>query len=426
MGKLTSTIGIPIKLLNEAQGHVVTLEITSGQVYRGHLLEAEDNMNVQLKDITVTARDGRVSHLDQVYIRGSHIRTQYYNADVGIWVDEIPYSIQKASAPASDAKNIDLADDRPSESEDVPSLSSYKSLLLSSEAKEVRDVIGGIILTLPAPTWTSNSGGDDTTKFEEECRFAVREYVDFITAVTEIRDEIEGERGNDVAGVIALTPSMDQTNNRGKISQEILDTLVTIWEEAMLEQGIFGWDIVAWQTYPGHEARSQDATNEYGEKLGIPRIIEVLEAIDWLSGSSGLSGSAVDVQSDDGSEDDGPLRFSNGPEDDMEIRREMMGLSMAIRYPEHDQSDEEFGPDMQPEGSTLQGLISGSVKAQDDTFPRTFDLPGFDIGDEDLKIESLPGLMDRVLAIREQAAGMSKQEREKYARREIERLMGEL
>jgi len=35
---------------------------------------AEDNMNVQLKDITVTARDGRVSHLEQVYIRGSHVR----------------------------------------------------------------------------------------------------------------------------------------------------------------------------------------------------------------------------------------------------------------------------------------------------------------------------------------------------------------
>ena len=87
----------------------MTLEITSGQVYRGKLIEgmtdalfrahifeqhisqilnylqsgltdlvpftaAEDNMNVQLKDITVTARDGRVSHLDQVYIRGSHVR----------------------------------------------------------------------------------------------------------------------------------------------------------------------------------------------------------------------------------------------------------------------------------------------------------------------------------------------------------------
>lgn len=71
---MTSTIGIPIKLLNEAQGHIVTLEITSGQTYRGKLIEAEDNMNVQLKDITVTARDGRVSHLEQVYIRGSHVR----------------------------------------------------------------------------------------------------------------------------------------------------------------------------------------------------------------------------------------------------------------------------------------------------------------------------------------------------------------
>ncbi|CAG8595918.1 7521_t:CDS:2 [Paraglomus brasilianum] len=48
------SIGVPIKLLHEAQ--------------------AEDNMNVQLRDITVTARDGRVSQLDQVYIRGSHVR----------------------------------------------------------------------------------------------------------------------------------------------------------------------------------------------------------------------------------------------------------------------------------------------------------------------------------------------------------------
>ncbi|KKY29522.1 putative small nuclear ribonucleoprotein sm d3 [Diaporthe ampelina] len=71
---MTSTIGIPIKLLNEAQGHIITLELDSGTTYRGKLIEAEDNMNIQLKDITVTARDGRVSHLEQVYIRGSHVR----------------------------------------------------------------------------------------------------------------------------------------------------------------------------------------------------------------------------------------------------------------------------------------------------------------------------------------------------------------
>src|SRR5882762_3483092 len=37
-------------------------------------LLAEDNLNISLRDITVTGRDGRVSQLDQVYIRGSMIR----------------------------------------------------------------------------------------------------------------------------------------------------------------------------------------------------------------------------------------------------------------------------------------------------------------------------------------------------------------
>jgi small nuclear ribonucleoprotein D3 len=68
------SVGVPIKLLNESQGHTVTLELSSGQTYRGKLLEAEDNMNVQLRDVTVTSRDGRVSHLEQVYVRGSHVR----------------------------------------------------------------------------------------------------------------------------------------------------------------------------------------------------------------------------------------------------------------------------------------------------------------------------------------------------------------
>nr|ODN78112.1 hypothetical protein L203_06192 [Cryptococcus depauperatus CBS 7841] len=35
---------------------------------------AEDTLNIALREITVTARDGRVSQLEQVYIRGSMIR----------------------------------------------------------------------------------------------------------------------------------------------------------------------------------------------------------------------------------------------------------------------------------------------------------------------------------------------------------------
>lgn len=91
----TSGLGVPVKLLHESLGHIITVELKTGQLYRGKLAEgaflllliqnktdvfilalsaAEDNLNISLKEITVTARDGRVSQLDQVYIRGSMIR----------------------------------------------------------------------------------------------------------------------------------------------------------------------------------------------------------------------------------------------------------------------------------------------------------------------------------------------------------------
>jgi small nuclear ribonucleoprotein (snRNP)-like protein len=43
-------------------------------VFRGKLVEAEDNMNCQMTHITVTYRDGRTANLENVYIRGSKIR----------------------------------------------------------------------------------------------------------------------------------------------------------------------------------------------------------------------------------------------------------------------------------------------------------------------------------------------------------------
>ncbi|KAM3838470.1 adenosine receptor A2a-like, partial [Diretmus argenteus] len=44
----TMSIGVPIKVLHEAEGHIVTCETNTGEVYRGKLIEAEDNMNCQV------------------------------------------------------------------------------------------------------------------------------------------------------------------------------------------------------------------------------------------------------------------------------------------------------------------------------------------------------------------------------------------
>nr|ODN94872.1 small nuclear ribonucleoprotein D3 [Cryptococcus depauperatus CBS 7855] len=62
-----ANLGVPVKLLHESLGHIITVELKTGE-------SAEDTLNIALREITVTARDGRVSQLEQVYIRGSMIR----------------------------------------------------------------------------------------------------------------------------------------------------------------------------------------------------------------------------------------------------------------------------------------------------------------------------------------------------------------
>ncbi|KAI5964301.1 SMD3 [Candida pseudojiufengensis] len=66
---------IPVRLLNEAQGHIISIELINGDTYRGKLLENEDNMNSSLYDVTITSgKNSSITHMDQVFIRGSMIR----------------------------------------------------------------------------------------------------------------------------------------------------------------------------------------------------------------------------------------------------------------------------------------------------------------------------------------------------------------
>jgi small nuclear ribonucleoprotein D3 len=67
-------VSLPVKLLHEGEGHVVTVETLNGDLYRGQMIEAEDCMNIALQQVTMTRHDGRVSKLEHVYLRGSAIR----------------------------------------------------------------------------------------------------------------------------------------------------------------------------------------------------------------------------------------------------------------------------------------------------------------------------------------------------------------
>ncbi|XP_022772113.1 small nuclear ribonucleoprotein SmD3b-like isoform X1 [Durio zibethinus] len=76
---MSRSLGIPVKVLHEASGHVVTVELKSGELYRGSMVECEDNWNCQLENITYMAKDGKVSQLEHVFIRGSKVRWTYFD-----------------------------------------------------------------------------------------------------------------------------------------------------------------------------------------------------------------------------------------------------------------------------------------------------------------------------------------------------------
>lgn len=69
-----STVGVPVKLLFEAEGMKITVEMKNGEIYRGLLVGAEDTMNVSLSEVLRTAKNGQISKLPSVYLRGSSIR----------------------------------------------------------------------------------------------------------------------------------------------------------------------------------------------------------------------------------------------------------------------------------------------------------------------------------------------------------------
>lgn len=98
------TVGAPVKLLHESvvsnptvfplflifwlvffqhfdftsyflvQGFTCTVELKSGEVYRGLVVDVEDNWNIQLQAVAYTSREGMKSQLDHVYLRGSQVR----------------------------------------------------------------------------------------------------------------------------------------------------------------------------------------------------------------------------------------------------------------------------------------------------------------------------------------------------------------
>ena len=74
----STNVGVPVKLLIEAEGMKITVEMKSGEIYRGLLISAEgETMNVSLSDVLKTLANGQVRKFPAsslIYLKGTAIR----------------------------------------------------------------------------------------------------------------------------------------------------------------------------------------------------------------------------------------------------------------------------------------------------------------------------------------------------------------
>ena len=70
---MATALGVPLKILHDAAGAVVSVELSTGDTYKGKLVNVEDNMNIELQDVVHTNKKGEERQLPTIYLRGSNV-----------------------------------------------------------------------------------------------------------------------------------------------------------------------------------------------------------------------------------------------------------------------------------------------------------------------------------------------------------------
>merc|ERR1712087_153782 len=66
---------LPLSLLKSAQNSPMLVELKNGETYNGILVSCDNWMNISLKEVICTSRDGQDFHrMHEAYIRGSIIK----------------------------------------------------------------------------------------------------------------------------------------------------------------------------------------------------------------------------------------------------------------------------------------------------------------------------------------------------------------
>ncbi|KAJ5955569.1 hypothetical protein N7501_009848 [Penicillium viridicatum] len=332
------------------------------------------------------------------------LETKYYTTEVPVWVDEIPLVIHDPDTQSTPTP--------------APTAEQWKTDFLSTEAEIVREAVGALVVCAHSSSDATPPPGSNANADPAE-RPDVRALRDLMRGIGAVKERIDEERGGlgDVPGVFVLIGSRKGAAGAAAGQQgpkdpdaglglgvddedlgggETVPFSVGWWEDQFFDMGLLGWEVVEWDP---KEVLEVETRNQYGERVGMPRIKEVLETHDWsmVGGDSGFDGdNDPDVDSDDDLQNQLlGMGGSRGFGDEVhELEREMFGLRMAIE----------------------RGGGDGDERDDSD----------HDDGEDEIDVESMEALMMRMQAIKDMSSELPEGERKRFAAKAVQDIMREL
>ncbi|KAI0188885.1 hypothetical protein EV127DRAFT_470857 [Xylaria flabelliformis] len=278
------------------------------------------------------------------------LKTTYYTAEVPIWLDLI-------SSP-----------------------SEWSASFLSSEAKEVLEVLGGIIIVFALPVHSQSEEGK-----------SVKELIQHVGKV--VKDGLGGW-GWDGVGLCLGVGEIDD---------------VDAWEDCCAESGL---------EFVQVRNQSTPSRNEFGEKTGIPRALEALEANDWENATTEDLGSDfedidayLEARKETGKDHEGP---DLDPEElDFGFDREdFEGLKRAIWNAGKEEGEESMDGDPKAASESKDKKV-GETETEEES-----------LDDED--IQKMERMMAKLTAVRDTNAGLPEDQRKRAAAKAVAEVMREL
>ncbi|KAI0411227.1 hypothetical protein F5X98DRAFT_62052 [Xylaria grammica] len=308
-----------------------------------------------LKDLTGTIPEQTSTSL----AGASHnlsLKTTYYKAEVPIWLDLI-------SSP-----------------------SEWSASFLSVEAKEVLEVLGGVMVVFALPVHAHSDEGKSAQ--------------DLIKQVGKVvKDGLGGWEWDGVGLCLGV----------GEIDD------VDVWEDCCAESGL---------EFVQVRSQSTPSRNEFGEKTGIPRALEALEANDWANASADdFDSDFEDIEAElegrkkrQGADGEDPEAADLDPESlDFGFDREdFEGLKRAIWNAEKEDG-EEFSD--RGEKSAAAAAATGGAKQGEDETEESLDEDG---------VQKIERLMAKLQTVRETNAGLPEDQRKRAAAKAVAEVMREI